>query len=390
MPPASRSPASRYDGTPVRAIYMLERVAEIVGDFEVPGTFEGAERIGSGHINDTFAAWFRTDEGRKRILVQHLNTEIFTEPAGLMENIVRVTSHLRDKLSARHNGDLDRHVLRVIPTKSGANHTEDDYGLWWRAYNFIERAKTYDTVESTELAYQAAKAFGGFIADLADFPADSLIETLPNFHNTPRRFEHLANAIREDSCGRVKAAEQEIRFALDRQQIVSCLIEMHERGLLPTRVTHNDTKLNNVMICDDTGEGICVIDLDTVMPGLSLYDFGDMVRTATSRAAEDEEDLDLVEVELEMFEALVAGFLESAGGVLTHEEVEQLAFSGLLITFEIGVRFLTDYLQGDPYFRIHHPDHNLVRARAQFKLARSIEVAMQEMTAIVGRRLTLA
>lgn len=390
MPPASRPPASRYDETPVRTIYMLERVAEIVGEFQVPGTFEGAERIGSGHINDTFAACFLTPEGRKRILVQHLNTDIFTQPAGLMQNIVRVTSHLRKKHAARRNGDLDRHVLRVIPTKAGANHTEDDRGLWWRAYNFIERAKTYDTVESPELAYKAAKAFGGFIADLADFPTDSLIETLPHFHNTPRRFEHLALAIREDSCGRLKTAQEEVRFALERQNIVSRLVEMHDRGLLPTRVTHNDTKLNNVMICDDTGEGICVIDLDTVMPGLSLYDFGDMVRTATSRAAEDEEDLDLVEIELEMFEALVAGFLESAGGVLTHEEVEQLAFSGLLITFEIGVRFLTDYLQGDRYFRIHHPDHNLVRARAQFKLARSIEAAMPQMAAIVGRGMTLA
>jgi aminoglycoside phosphotransferase (APT) family kinase protein len=255
----------------------------------------------------------------------------------------------------------------------------DAEGNHWRAYRFIDKARTYDAATSTAQAFQAAKAFGQFQHQLADLPAPALHETIPDFHNTPKRFAALEQAIAADVACRATLAKPEIEFALAHRPIVSVLLDAN----LPARVTHNDTKFNNVMLDDATGEGICVIDLDTVMPGLALYDFGDMVRTTTSPAQEDEPDLTKVTMQFPMFEALVRGYLASAGGFLTKEEKQYLAFSGKLITFEIGLRFLTDYLAGDTYFRVHREGHNLDRCRTQFKLVESIEEQEETMNRLV-------
>jgi aminoglycoside phosphotransferase (APT) family kinase protein len=258
-------------------------------------------------------------------------------------------------------------------------HIDAD-GNFWRAYHFIENARTYDSVQSPAQAFQAAKAFGEFQRMLADLPAPRLHDTIPDFHHTPKRFAALERAIAADVAGRAILAKPEIDFALARKSICGVLLDAG----LPERVTHNDTKINNVMLDDDTGEGICVIDLDTVMPGLVLYDFGDMVRTATSPGPEDERDLSKVNLQFPLFEALARGYLTSAAGFLTKEEKKHLAFSGKLITFEIGLRFLTDYLSGDTYFKVHREGHNLDRCRTQFKMVASIEQQEEQMVKLIG------
>jgi Ser/Thr protein kinase RdoA (MazF antagonist) len=255
----------------------------------------------------------------------------------------------------------------------------DANGSYWRTYRFVENARTYDAVESTEQAFQAAKAFGRFQKLLVDLPAPRLHDTIKDFHHTPKRFMVLDQAIASDVAGRGILARPEIEFAFAHRSITSVLIDAN----LPERITHNDTKFNNVMLDEVTGEGICVIDLDTVMPGLALHDFGDMVRTATSPAKEDEQDLSKVTMQFSMFEALVRGYLASAGDFLTKAEKQHLVFSGKLMTFEQGIRFLTDYLQGDPYYRVSRDEHNLDRCRAQFKLLKSIERQEERMDRLV-------
>jgi aminoglycoside phosphotransferase (APT) family kinase protein len=270
-------------------------------------------------------------------------------------------------------------VLRLIPTRAGRGWHEDGEGNHWRAYRFIANASTYDAVESTDQAFQAARAFGRFQKMLEGLPAAQLNETIPDFHNTPKRFDTLQRAIAADTAGRAASAKAEIDFAMAHEPIAGVLLKAN----LPERVTHNDTKFNNVMLDDKTGEGICVIDLDTVMPGLAPYDFGDMVRTTTSATMEDERDLSKVTMQFPMFEALVRGYLSSAGEFLTKAEKELLAFSGRLITFEIGTRFLADYLSEDTYFKVHREGHNLDRCRTQFKLVESIEEQEDRMNRLV-------
>jgi Ser/Thr protein kinase RdoA (MazF antagonist) len=270
-------------------------------------------------------------------------------------------------------------VLTLIPACDGRAWHVDENGGHWRAYSFIDGARSYDSVERPEQAQQAARAFGMFQKLLADIPAPRLHDTIPDFHHTPKRFAALEQAIGADVANRAALAKREIEFALSRRAMTSVLLDAG----LPERVTHNDTKFNNVLLDDETGEGICVIDLDTVMPGLAAYDFGDMVRTTTSTALEDERDLSKVAMQLAMFEALVRGYLETAGGFLTKEEKEFLAFSGKLITFEVGIRFLTDYLSGDVYFKTHREGHNLDRCRTQFKLVESIEEQEERMSRLV-------
>jgi aminoglycoside phosphotransferase (APT) family kinase protein len=270
-------------------------------------------------------------------------------------------------------------VLTLIPAHDGLVWHVDADGSYWRVYHFINKARTYDAIESAEQALQAAKAFGHFQKLLVDLPAPRLHDTIPDFHHTPKRFAALEQAIASDIAGRAILAKHEIEFALAHQSITGVLLEAN----LPERVTHNDTKINNVLLDDATGEGICVIDLDTVMPGLALYDFGDMVRTATCPAKEDEQDLSLVSMQFPMFEALVRGYLASAGGILTKAEKQYLAFSGKLITFEIGIRFLADSLAGDTYFKVHRDGHNLDRCRTQFKLVESIERQEDKMNQLV-------
>ena len=345
--------------------------------FQICGEFFEARPYGNGHINDTYRVAFRQGSARAFYILQRINRHIFKQPNILMDNIRRVTAHV-DTLVANES-ESSRRALRLIPTREGRPWHIDADGNHWRAYNFISRASTYDAAESTEQAFQAATAFGRFQELLASLPAPRLHETIPDFHDTPKRFETLLAAIRADVAGRVSLAGPEIDFALARESIVNVLLDAG----LPERVTHNDTKLNNVMFDDVTGEGICVIDLDTVMPGLALYDFGDMVRTATSPAKEDEQDLSKVTMRYEMFEALVAGYLSAAGGFLTAAEKALLPFSGKLITFEIGIRFLTDYLVGDTYFNVHREGHNLDRCRTQFRLVESIERQENKMELLV-------
>jgi hypothetical protein len=345
--------------------------------FQIVGEFLEAAPYGSGHINDTYRAVFDQAGTTTRYILQRINHNIFKNPVALMENIQRVTEHLARKVVGEP--DFSRRVLTLVPTRDGGGYHRDEQGNYWRTYLFIEKARTYDAVESAEQAFKAAKAFGQFQKLLADLPAPRLHDTIPDFHHTPKRFATLEKVIEADVPNRAKLAQAEIKFALCHKAICSVLLD----AKLPERVTHNDTKFNNVMLDDATGEGICVIDLDTVMPGLAAYDFGDMVRTTTSSAKEDERDLSKVTMQFPMFEALARGYLSSAGEFLTPPEKKFLPFSGKLITFEIGIRFLTDYLAGDVYIKVHRDGHNLDRCRTQFKLVESIEQQEAAMNQLV-------
>jgi len=354
-----------------------QSAAEAARHFEIDGEFSAVTPYGSGHINDTFCAVFQQADVPVRFILQRINTSVFRNPAALMENIQRVTAHLGVKLSGEPQSG--RRVLRLIPARDGQPLHVDAEAGYWRAYRFIEGARTYDAVETTGQAFEAARAFGGFQQMLCDLPAPRLRDTIPDFHHTPKRFAALEQAVAAETAGRALLARTEIEFAFAHEPIAGVLVNAG----LPERVTHNDTKFNNVMLDDATGEGLCVIDLDTVMPGLALYDFGDMVRTTTSAAMEDERDLDKVAMQFPMFEALVRGYLSSAGSFLTKAEKDLLGFAGKLITFEIGIRFLADYLAGDTYFKVHREGHNLDRCRTQFKLVASIEQQEEKMNRLV-------
>ena len=354
-------------------------VRDVARHFQIYGKFRSAEPYGSGHINDTYCVVFDQSGTMTRYILQRINHNIFKNPVSLMENIQRVTTHLAGKMSGEP--DFSRRVLTLIPARNGLFYHHDGQENYWRAYLFIEKAKTYDAVESVGQAFEAAKAYGRFQKLLADLPAPRLHDTIPNFHHTPKRLAALMKAVENDASNRAGLAKAEIDFALQRASIVDVLIN----AKLPERVTHNDTKFNNVMLDDVTGEGICVVDLDTLMPGLTLYDFGDMVRTTTSPAKEDDLDLTRVTMQMPMFDALLRGYLTFAGDFLTPPEKRLLVFSGKLITFEIGVRFLTDFLGGDTYFKVHRNGHNLDRCRTQFKLVESIEKQEDQMNNLVGK-----
>jgi Ser/Thr protein kinase RdoA (MazF antagonist) len=357
----------------------------VASEFSFGGKIVSAGPYGSGHINDTFLTLVEIAGQQRRFILQRINHQVFKQPDLLMENVARVCAHAHAKLSAAGTNDAHRRALRLIPTHQGKAWHVDASGNRWRCYDFIEGATGHDVVRSPAQAEAAAKAFGAFQSLLADLPGERLHETIPDFHHTPSRFARFQAALLKDSHGRAAAAEPEIAFALARASEVSVVVDALRDGSLPERVTHNDTKLNNVLLDDVTQEGVCVIDLDTVMPGSALYDFGDLVRTSTSPAAEDETDLSQVRMQLPMFEALVRGYLASARGFLTPREKELLPFAGKLITFEIGLRFLTDWLEGDTYFKIKRPEHNLDRCRTQFKLVASIEEQLPAMREIVAR-----
>jgi len=358
-----------------------DQVRSISNNFAILGNFLDAAPYGTGHINDTYCATYDRGGTLVRYIHQRINHTIFKDPPALMENIGRVTEHLRSKLAGRP--DAGRRALTLVSASDGRTFFQDEAGNYWRTYLFIERARTYDVVESTTQAFQAAKAFGQFQEDLADLPAPPLHLTLPGFHDTPKRFAAFERAVAADAAGRVRLAGPEIEFVLRRKPIADVLLELQWQGEIPERTTHNDTKLNNVMLDDATHEGICVIDLDTVMPGLALYDFGDMVRTTTNSALEDERDLSKVRMLFPMYEALVRGYLSAAGHFLNRVEKQHLAFAGKLITLEIGLRFLTDFLAGDVYFKVHRDGHNLDRCRTQFKLVESIEAQEAAMNELV-------
>jgi Ser/Thr protein kinase RdoA (MazF antagonist) len=356
---------------------------EIVKRFRAWGDFVEAVPYGSGHINDTFKVTFGMAGAPVHYLLQRINHNIFKNPRAVMDNIVRVTNHVRSRLTEAGVADVTRHSLCVVFTRDAQPCHQDAEGNWWRMYLFVEGARTYDTIQNERQAFEAARAYARFQNMLADLPAPRLNETIPNFHNTPVRLEALKKAIAEDACNRAGEAHNEIAFVEKRASLCGRLLDRHAKGEIPERITHNDTKLNNVMLDDATGEGVCVIDLDTVMPGLALYDFGDMVRSATAAASEDERDLSKVRMRPEMFKAIASGYLSEAG-FLNPAEREELVFSARLITQMIGMRFLTDYLQGDVYFKTKRPGQNLDRCRAQFKMVESMEAQQGEMERVVA------
>jgi Ser/Thr protein kinase RdoA (MazF antagonist) len=355
---------------------------EIVKHFRFEGNFLEAKPHPAGHINDTYIARFQADRAALRYILQRINHYVFTDPERLMQNIEAVTAHLRRKIIAA-GGDPERETLNLIPTVSGKSFYETNDGTYWRAYLFVEGAQTYDVVRSLDHVYNAARAFGNFQGLLSDYPAGQLHETIPDFHHTRKRFETFVEAVEQDVENRARSVETEIEFVIQRAEDASVLVDLLEQGKLPERITHNDTKFNNVMIDDETGEGVCVIDLDTVMPGLSLYDFGDSVRSGANPAAEDERDLSRVCVDLEIFERFAHGYLDAARDFLTPAEIDYLPFSAILMTFECGMRFLTDYLSGDRYFKIHRENHNLDRCRTQFKMVRDMEEKFDQMVRII-------
>lgn len=365
---------------------LADRIALIGDQFAIEGEFLYGEELRNGHINTTYRACYRTSDCREeRYILQRINENVFKDPKAVMRNVEKVTRHISWKI-LRRKKDAAGQTLNLYPARGGRTYiTLEGGGGVWRCYNNIESTHTYDVVENTRQAYQAGYAFGSFQDLICDMNPGDIVETIPNFHHTPKRLEALEAMIAADPCGRATRCEKEIDMARQWGPELGKLIDLQQRKILPTRITHNDTKINNVMLDADTDEAVCVIDLDTVMPGLVLYDFGDMVRTATCTAAEDEENLSLVEMKMPLFESLAEGYLDAAGGFLTPTEIDLLPFSGKLITIEIGIRFLTDYLNGDQYFKTHKPDHNLIRARNQFCLASSIESQLPRMEHYVGR-----
>lgn len=354
--------------------------AALLDCFQVKGSLITAEPYGCGHINQTFCAVLDENGTRRRYILQKINHGIFHDIDGLMNNIQLVGDHIRSK---HMNGDTERCSLTIVPTKDGCLYHKTADGAYFRLYRFVEQTISLQAVTCVEEFETLGHAFGSFQNQLADFDASQLVETIPHFHNTVKRFEALEDAVRSDVAGRAASVADEIAFARARKADASRLLALWQAGQLPLRVTHNDTKLNNVLFDEITREVVCVIDLDTVMPGLVHYDFGDSIRFGASTAAEDEKDLSKVTVDLELFEAYTRGFLSACGTALTEAEIAQLAFSAKLLTYECGIRFLTDYLNGDTYFKIHYPEQNLDRCHTQFKLVSDMEAKMDIMETIV-------
>lgn len=353
---------------------------EVCHAFDLRGEYVIGVPFGTGHINDTFAVTFDQGGTLVRYIVQRLNTNVFRQPEQLMENFERVTAHIRNKIRRERaaNPAARRRTLELVPAKNYLPFHRDSDGNFFRCYVFVENARTYDVIETERSAFEAASAFGAFQADLADLDG-RLHETIPNFHNTVSRLAALEQAAKEDKCSRLAEVMPELDFIRNRAPECSTLLDLHASGEIAERTTHNDTKLNNVLIDDLTGSGCCVIDLDTVMPGLPHYDFGDMVRTGTSPALEDERDLSKVVMRFPIFKALLGGYLAGAGNFLSPLEQSLLPFAGKLITLETAIRFLTDHLEGDVYFRIHRPGHNLDRCRTQIALVQSMEAQYDAM-----------
>jgi hypothetical protein len=365
----------------------LSPLYEIVTHFQMDGDVAEIAPYGTGHINGTYRVTCRLPgEGRREraYILQRINQNIFKQPENLMQNMERVTAHLRQKIGS-NGGDSQRRVITLIPTRSGENFYRTPQGDFWRAEVFIEGAQTYLQAQNATHYYQAARAFGDFQRHLSDFPIEQLHTTIPDFHHTGKRFQTFVQAVESDTHNRAQGVRADIEFALQRASEATRLVDLVAAGQMPERVTHNDTKLDNVMIDDTTGEGVCVIDLDTVMPGLAVFDFGDTVRSCCNPALEDEPDLAKVTFSLPTFNLLAQGFLDATRDCLTPIEIDHLAFGAKLITFEQGLRFLGDHLNGDVYYKIHRPNHNLERARTQFKLVSDMEAVFDEMLQIVEK-----
>lgn len=348
-------------------------IEDIGTQFAIRGELLEVREIKSGHINSTYrTSYLRPNGQTNRFILQSINRNVFKDPLAVMRNVEAVTRHINSRV-LRLKKDLGGQTLSLFPARDGRFWVEDEEGAVWRCYNFIEGCVTYDVVENTRQAYQAARAFGSFQDLVSDLPADSIEETIPDFHDTPKRLARLMEVAAGDPKGRLASVRAEYDFICAREELTHRLVKHQESGAIPVRITHNDTKINNVMIDAELDEAVCVIDLDTVMPGLALYDFGDLARSATSPAAEDETDLEKVRMQMPMFEALVEGYLDAAASFLNKQEMALLVDSAMVITLEVGIRFLTDHLEGDVYFKTARDGHNLDRCRTQLTLVERME-----------------
>lgn len=356
----------------------MEEKKELLKHFRLEDEVESVKPHGSGHINNTFLV---TTHGERKYILQKINTDIFHDTDGLMENIVNVTSYLRERI-IQAGGDSERETMTVIPTTDGRNYHIDTEGSHWRVYLSIENTVSLDQAENPEQFYASGFAFGRFQAQLADYPAATLHETIPDFHNTPKRYQAFEKAVEEDVCHRAEPVAEEIAFIRERKEEIPILTDLLQKGELPLRITHNDTKLNNILLDADTYEAVCIVDLDTIMPGLCAYDFGDAIRFGANTAAEDEADVSKVSLSMELYDAYARGFLEGCGGRLTAKEIETLPLGAKIITLEQGIRFLTDYLQGDTYYHTEREGQNLDRCRTQLALVADMEAKWERMQII--------
>ena len=363
---------------------MDSKKLDIARRFDIPEGEISAESYGNGHINDTLCVTVTAAQGQRRFIMQRVNRYVFRKPEEVIRNIEQVTEYLRGVIAAE-GGDPQRETLTLVRTKDGKSFTYDEEGELWRMYLFIEDTISRDLPDTTELFALSGEAFGRFQRQMGGFPAASLVESIPDFHNTPARYAQLMDAVARNAAGRLGEVEEELAFCRAREKDTHALLDALAAGEIPLRVTHNDTKLNNVLLDAKTGRGVCVIDLDTVMPGLAAYDFGDSIRFGANTAEEDERDLSKVQFSLPMYEAFTRGFLSEAGRVMSRREIELLPMGARLMTLECGMRFLADHLNGDKYFRIHRPGHNLDRARTQFALVRHMEENWDAMLDVVIR-----
>lgn len=358
-------------------------VEKIIDHFQIKGPVTSIEPFGGGHINDTYFVKCE-NSGGPDYLLQKVNTYVFRDIVGLMNNMDMVTTHLRKKLAERNVKDIENRSLKLYPLADGRLYFEDEENQCWRVFNFVDDHKVYDGAPNPEIAYEGARMFGQFLNDLSDLDPSGVVDTIPNFHNIKFRLNNLEKAISENPKGRVSQVMAEINYVRSRYEIMSVIQNLGEKGLITPRIVHNDTKINNVLF-DHQNKGLCVIDLDTIMPGFVHYDVGDGVRTCANTGTEDDADLKNISYDLEMFEAFTSGYIESVSSILNEVERSTLANAALLFPFIMGVRFLTDYIAGDVYYKINYEEHNLVRAKAQLKLAADGESKIKELERIVKK-----
>ena len=359
---------------------MSNKIELLARQFVNAPVIEDIIPFGGGHINDTM----RFTAGDKHYILQKVNKYVFKRPEDIMDNIIAVTKFLREKIE-KNGGDVTRETLNFLPAYDGKFYVIDDEGEYWRVMDCIDGTTAYESATDLSMLEKAGFAFGQFQNLLADYPADTLHEVIKDFHNTPERVNQLLDAIENNKSGRADSVKAEIDFALARKEDAAELTKLLAEGKLPLKVTHNDTKMSNILIDDETGEAVCVIDLDTVMPGLAAYDYGDSIRAGATTAAEDEVDLTKVNFSLENFEAYTKGFIKAAGDALTPLELETLPIGAKLMTYEVGIRFLADYINGDVYFKTAYPQHNLDRARNQLKLVKDMEEKWDEIMAVIHK-----
>ena len=360
---------------------LCKQVDTVMRAFAFEGEIREYRPFGNGHINDTYVVIMQSG---RRYIVQRINHEVFKKPWELMENVAGVTAFLRKKIIAR-GGDPERETMNIVKTHDGGNYFKDAIGCYWCADLFIEGAETFELVRDPEDFYQSGLGFGRFSGMLADYPVETLHDVIPNFHNTPVRFQNFKDAVARDPLGRAQHVREEIAFVLAHESDCYVLDDLKRSGKLPLRVTHNDTKLDNIMIDSKTHTALCVIDLDTVMPGLLVHDFGESIRFGAATSVEDEPDLSKMNLDLGLYEVFTRGFLEGCAGSLTECELDMLPMGAKTMTLENGMRFLADYIEGDIYYRIHSPEQNLNRARAQYKLIRDMERDWKQMHEIIEK-----